>query len=204
MAIRTPHSMLLELSTVAARTDGMHGVRHLSHMSRTFANKCSVHETLARVDPLIYEYWEFANGRDASALNYGLTRITPGTIGREYHMTRGHFHLSHSDADEVYLVLQGAGLLLLQSSTGDSRVLEMRPQSMYLSPAGWAHRAVNCGQEDLLFFAVWPGLVEGDYESVERGGFPLLVVRGANGPDAVANPSFLDHESVIGQPKPGS
>ena len=57
-------------------------------------------------------------------------------------------------------------------------------------PGGWAHRSVNVGAEPLVFFAAYVGDAGHDYDTVERTGFPVLIVAGDDGPEVVANPRY--------------
>jgi glucose-6-phosphate isomerase len=66
----------------------------------------------------------------------------------------------------------------------------MRRGTVNYIPGGWAHRSVNVGDDQLVFFAAYIGDAGHDYETIERKGFPVLVVKGQNGPEIVANPGY--------------
>lgn len=117
------------------------------------------------------------------------TVLEPGTVGREYFMTKGHFH-EVRDRAEVYFGLRGEGRLVLATEDGDVRVEPMRPGTVNYVPGGWAHRSVNVGDTQLVFYAAYVGDAGHDYGTIERRGFPVLVVAGASGPEVVDNPRY--------------
>jgi len=49
---------------------------------------------------------------------------------------------------------------------------------------------VNVGDEPLVFFAAYVGDAGHDYDTVQRTGFPVLVVASDNGPEVVTNPRY--------------
>jgi glucose-6-phosphate isomerase, archaeal len=46
------------------------------------------------------------------------------------------------------------------------------------------------GEEPLVFFAVYPADAGYDYGTIEREGFPVLVVSGEGGPEVIPNPRY--------------
>jgi glucose-6-phosphate isomerase len=163
-------------------------VRRLSDMRGLYTDKEAMERLLAVDDPIIYEFWEVEYEGSDRGLSFGITRIYPGKVGREYHMTRGHFHTT--DGDEVYVVMEGQGLLLLQTKEGEAGTIEMIPGHMCYVPARWAHRTVNIGEHDLVFLSIWPPHIEHDYRTVAQSGFAQMVVEGTDGSMVTTNPSF--------------
>jgi glucose-6-phosphate isomerase len=162
--------------------------RHLSDMLGFFQDQQTVRELLPD-DPLMYRVYLTRQDGDPNGLYTGTSVIEPGRIGREYYMTKGHFHLANT-APEVYLTLSGQGLLLLQTHTGEIAVQPMKPGAMNYIPGEWAHRTINTGEAQLVFFAVWPVSAGHDYDSIAHSGFAQLVMAGRDGPEIVANPNF--------------
>lgn len=118
------------------------------------------------------------------------TIIEPGTVGREYHMTKGHFH-ANWERSEIYLGLSGEGLLLMATDDGQHRTAPLREGAANYIPGGWAHRSVNTGDEPLVFLAVYIGDAGYDYATIAEEGFPVIVVRGDDGrPEVVDNPRY--------------
>jgi glucose-6-phosphate isomerase len=188
MGLIAPFNLPLELDALRALPSVHRVVRHLSDMKRIYHDQEAVAAILSAGDPPIYEFLELANPTSDDSLSFGLTRISPGKIGREYHMTKGHFHLNAGD--EIYVGLAGRGLLVLQSRDGQGRELSMLPGSLCYVVTGWAHRTVNVGEDDLVFLSVWSATVEHDYETIDRHGFPQLVLADAGRVAVIRNERF--------------
>ena len=134
-------------------------------------------------DPVIYRGFDAPVPEDRDHLVYRTTIISPGRVGAEYFMTKGHHH--KRDSAEFYLGMSGTGLMVLQDRSGDLRVEKLlRDVSVYVPP-GWAHRTVNTGDDDLVFLAVYLGDAGHDYASIERDGFTARVLATGDGPEVV-------------------
>lgn len=119
------------------------------------------------------------------------TVLNPGHVGGEFYMTKGHFHVKR-DRAEVYIGIAGEGRLVMAAEDGRHAVEPMRRGTVNYIPGGWAHRSVNVGDEPLVFFAAYIGDAGHDYETIERRGFPVLIVRGGDGqPQVIENPSYV-------------
>lgn len=151
-------------------------IRRLSDMSAYYQDKAKVAEILNAEDPTIYRFWEIEQENAPRGLSFGVTCIYAGSIGREFHMTKGHFHTS--PGDELYITLSGRGKLAMFSREGDVKTLDMLPGSMCYIPTAYAHRTINTGADEFIFLAVWPPSIAHDYETILKGGFPQLVVKG--------------------------
>jgi glucose-6-phosphate isomerase len=140
-------------------------------------------------DPLIYRVYAIPVPATTGNVLSSTTVIEPGTIGREYFMTKGHFH-EVRDRAEIYVGLAGEGRLLMATEDGEQAVEPMRRGTVNYVPGGWAHRSVNVGDEPLVFFAAYVGDAGHDYATIEEEGFPLLLVKGDGGPEIVENPRY--------------
>jgi glucose-6-phosphate isomerase len=140
-------------------------------------------------DPVVYRVY----GIPAPATNANLlsstTVIRPGRVGREYFMTKGHFH-ERRDRAEIYLGLSGEGLLVMATEQGRHAVEPIRRGTVNYVPGWWAHRSVNVGDEPLVFFAAYLGDAGHDYATIEERGFPVVVLAGGEGPEVVASPRY--------------
>lgn len=134
-------------------------------------------------DPVIYRAFDAPVPEERDHLVYRTTIISPGRVGAEYFMTKGHHH--ERDSAEFYLGMAGEGLMVLQDRTGDLRVEKLLPAVSVYVPPGWAHRTVNTGEEDLVFLAVYLGDAGHDYASIERDGFTARVLATGDGPEVV-------------------
>lgn len=163
--------------------------RRLSDLRDHFSDRQAVENILVVNDPVIYEYWEMEYDAPGRGLSFGMTRILPGVIGKEYYLSRGHFHAG-GDGDELYVGLKGRGLLMLYSKDGQCVTLDMLPDKMCYIPGYMAHRTINIGTEDFSFFSIWPPRIDHDYATIAQYGFPKLVVSGSIGPEIIENPAF--------------
>jgi glucose-6-phosphate isomerase len=139
-------------------------------------------------DPLIYEYYEYIYSEATGNLNLGLTIIYPGKIGKEYYMTKGHFH--ERDAAEFYFCLKGKGMLLMQNKDGEVSVVELEPGSLGYVPPGWGHRTINTGRGRFVFFFAYPSDAGHNYTIIKERGFAKMVVEEAKAPKVVPNPKY--------------
>lgn len=140
-------------------------------------------------DPILYHVYLIPVPEKNSELQSSTTVLYPGTVGSEYYMTKGHFH-EIRDRSEVYMGISGEGRLVMATEDGEVAVEPMRPGSINYVPGGWAHRSVNVGEEPLVFFATYVGDAGHDYGTIEEEGFPVLVVKGEEGPEVVENPRY--------------
>jgi glucose-6-phosphate isomerase, archaeal len=140
-------------------------------------------------DPLIYRVYGIPLPATTGNVLGSTTVIEPGTIDTEYFMTKGHFH-EIRDRAEIYLGLAGEGRLLMATEYGQHVVEPMRRGTVNYVPGSWAHRSINVGDEPLVFFAAYVGDAGHDYATIEEKGFPVLLVKGEEGPEVVANPRY--------------
>jgi len=162
-------------------------VRHLSDLAGYFADEGAYRAQLAEDDPILYRVYGTARPAHAGELISGITLLHPGKIGAEYYMTKGHFHAQLETA-EVYYALRGNGMMLLESPEGESRVTPFPSGSVIHIPPRWAHRTVNVGEEDLLFFWVCPADAGHDYGPIATRGFRKLLVEQAGQATVIDNP----------------
>lgn len=121
----------------------------------------------------VYDVSMFASPPEEGALYVGVTHLSAGRVGREFFMTRGHFH-QRREQGEVYFGLCGSGLLLLQTEQEEARLERVTPGSVHIIPPFTAHRLINTGSETLSALAVWPCVAGHDYAALANG-FALRV-----------------------------
>ena len=149
--------------------------RPLSAMADMYEDAEAVKAALAGGDPVIYKVYEKKLPELAGELQWCMSVTMPGKIGREYYMTKGHFH-EVRDTAEIYLCIRGTGYMLMETEDGRTDAQEMRPDVAVYVPARWAHRSVNTGDEPLISFCVYPGDAGHDYGSIETAGFRKRIV----------------------------
>ena len=79
-------------------------------------------------------------------------------------------------------------MLLMQVEDRFSSLRMGRNTVAYVPPY-WAHRSINVGNEQLVFFAVYPGNAGHDYGTIEREGFSRRVVQRDGEPTLVPSQS---------------
>jgi glucose-6-phosphate isomerase, archaeal len=140
-------------------------------------------------DAIVYEVFNLEVPETNANILSCTTVLRPGKVGREYFMTKGHFH-EIRDRAEIYVGVSGKGAMVLATEDGEHEVQWMEPGSIHYIPGGWAHRSVNVGDEPLVFFAAWIGDAGHDYGSIEQQGFPVLLVEQDGKPEVVVNPRY--------------
>lgn len=164
--------------------------RKLSDMSGQFLDTAAFDALLARSDPILYEVYEFAADELPGELLNGISIVHPGRVGKEYFMTKGHFH-TVIDTAETYYCLSGDGMMVMETPEGRTSVKELHPGAVLYVPPRWAHRSVNIGDsEDLITLFSYPAHAGHDYGTIETRGFRRIVVAGAAGPEIIDNPRW--------------
>jgi glucose-6-phosphate isomerase len=123
-------------------------------------------------------YWvESSQTEDGpGGLIAGISVLEPGKVGDEFYMTRGHLH-AISDRSELYVGLSGSGVMVLETVSGESTVVEVRPGQAVYVPGNWVHRSVNVGTERFVTLFCYAADAGQDYSIIERaGGMKSLVV----------------------------
>lgn len=161
----------------------------LSELKEYFSNPEAADKILSSGrDPVVYEYYEYAVEEAAGHMTLGLTIIYPGKVGKEYFMTRGHFH--QKPAAEFYLGIRGRGILLIQNEDGRTDYVELRPGVIGYVPPGWGHRTINTGRGKFIFFFAYPSDAGHDYGIVKEKGFAKIVVEEKGRPKIADNPKY--------------
>jgi len=164
-------------------------VRRVSDLAMMFGDDDAVAREIADGDKLVYEVSYHPFITPDSDLALGVSRILPGTVGDEYHMTKGHYHVE-PHAAEIYHCLRGTGYLLLQERGGDFRAIPWSPGTISHFSADWAHRVVNTGDDDLIFAASYHFNGGLDYAPIVERGFRKRVVARDGKPEFVDEPRW--------------
>lgn len=108
-------------------------------------------------------------------MRFDITYIPPRVLGAEYNKTYGHYHTTaeHGLAyPEVYQVLKGRALFILQKKNSDGRVdvlaVDAREGQVVLIPPNYGHVTINPTENDPLVLSniVFNGF-ESDYSDYE-------------------------------------
>lgn len=103
-------------------------------------------------NPLIYEYCNITEQKQPEELLYGITKIYPGKIVKEYFMTKGHFH--QTPVSEVYYCIEGTGLILQQDREHNHTLTRLTKGELVYCQNNFAHRAINIGNVPLVLLCV--------------------------------------------------
>ena len=166
--------------------------RYLSGVANMFYDKAAADDMLKEGDPLVYEFYELGAPENAGDIAFGASITYPGKVGREFFMTKGHFHTVLETA-EVYYCLSGKGGMLFENPEGDVTFEEFKPGIAVYVPQRYAHRTVNTGSEPLVTFFAFRGDAGHDYGTIETNGYRKLVVASEGG-----GYEFIDNEKWIG------
>ncbi len=189
-----PFSFTLPMPQVIPSRVDNHIERRLSALRGQFDDQETYSRMLAEDDRLIYEVYEIARPQVEGELMMGISIVHPGKVGREFFMTKGHFH-SILDTSEIYHCLRGEGYMVMETPEGEACVEALTPGKVLYVPPRWAHRSVcTSRQEDLVTFFAYPANAGHDYGTIERQGFRKLVLDGAEGPEIVDNSRWTKPE----------
>jgi len=143
--------------------DGDKDVRRFRDMKEMFL------QTEEGVDALYYMF----RGVDLfDSIRYDITVLLPGTVGKEYIKTKGHYH--PDSYPEVYEVLNGKALYLLQKSeepydlVDDVIVVEAKAGDKVVIPPHYGHVTINSGEGVLIMSNLVSTMFSSIYEPYER------------------------------------
>lgn len=164
--------------------------KRLGEFAGLYGDAAAYEALLAEGDREVYSVTDFRPSSAAGDLIFGVTRMSPGKVGNEFFLTRGHIH-AKPDRSEIYVGQSGRGLMLLESPDGEARVLEIAPGVVCYVPPFWIHRSVNTGETDFVTLFCAPADSGNDYSVIERsGGMRHRVVAAAGGWALADNPTY--------------
>jgi len=185
----SPFTTMINLSNGVIPNAAVVQKRYLHDLEGLFADSMA-EDALMINNPLLYEVHEATqNPMEEGQLRYSTTTIYPGKVGDEYFFTKGHYHAIGNRA-ELYMGLAGEGYLLLMTPEGEVNVQHMTPGAMSYIPPFWAHRTINIGKENFVFFACYPADAGYDYASIADNGFAKIVVERDGKPTLIDNPKW--------------
>jgi glucose-6-phosphate isomerase len=164
--------------------------RYLSKVANMFYDQKAAAEMLKEGDSLVYEFYELGQPEDAGDIAFGSSITYPGKVGKEFFMTKGHFHTILETA-EVYYCLSGEGGMIFENPEGDVRFEEFKPGIAVYVPQRYAHRTVNTGNVPLVTFFAFRGDAGHDYGTIETKGYRKLVCeKEGGGYELIDNPKW--------------
>ncbi|RFU44984.1 glucose-6-phosphate isomerase [Paraburkholderia sp. DHOC27] len=187
-----PRSFEVDLETGLMAGTGSRYQKFLADLKGLYADADAFDALVAaRGQEVVYEVTDHRPSSDPGDLITGVTRMSPGKVGDEYFMTRGHIH-AKIDRPELYFGLKGYGLMLMESPDGETRTVEIRANTVCYVPPRWIHRSVNLGAEDFVMLFCYPADSGQDYAIIEQSnGMRLRIVDdGAGAWRSVPNPGY--------------
>jgi len=169
-----PYNVVIDFET-GDLIPGERIIRKVSDIKNMFYNVEAAEEMIQQGDPLVYEVIYAKVPETKGHLGHCTTIIYPGKVGKEYFLTKGHYHKKLGTA-EIYFCLRGQGRLIMESTNGECDILDMFPGSASYIPPFWSHRTMNVGKEPLIFYCIFPADAGHDYATIEEQGYPKLVV----------------------------
>jgi len=192
MGLREPGIFTVDVVSGALRGATNKYVKTLGDLAGLYEDEAAF-EALSKEggDKVVYEVTDFKPSTANGDMIFGVTRMLPGKVGREYFLTRGHIH-ANANRPEIYYGESGRGLMLLESPAGEVRTLEICPRSLCYVPPYWIHRSINIGSEVLVMTFAYPADSGQNYDViVEAGGMASRIVDdGAGGWEAVPNRQY--------------
>lgn len=165
--------------------------RRLSDLRGYFADGPAHADAVRRSDALVYTVSTVEGSSGDGALHYGLCVLMPGRIGREYYMTKGHYH-AWRPAAEVYVGFRGEGVMLLEDQeAGLSRILPLGEGQVVYVPGHTAHRTLNTGTRPLVFLGIYPAAAGHDYATIAARNFQCVVCDVGGAPTMIDRSEYL-------------
>ena len=156
--------------------------RHLSDLKGCFADTAAFAAASGQGNPLVYSVAAVEPASGAGALHFGIGRLMPGRIGREYYLTKGHLH-AWREAAEIYVGISGEGAMLLEdAASGATRMVPLQPNCAVYVPGNTAHRTVNTGSSPLIYMGVYPAAAGHDYGAIAERNFRCVVIEEGDRP----------------------
>lgn len=171
----TPFGIQLDLIEGTMENPDRVVVRRAADMRGYYADPEALETSIDSGNPVHYRVYEKAIPETPGHLLFCISVLEPGTVGDEYFMTKGHYHVV-ADTAETYLCLCGQGYMLMKTSNGAcAEEFMMRGRLVYVPPY-WAHRSVNTGRVALVSLCVYPAHAGHNYGDIELHGFPKRIL----------------------------
>lgn len=107
-----------------------------------------------------------------NGLRYDITIIFPGTIGSEFVRTIGHFHeiqqKSNLGYPEIYEVLNGKALFLLQNKNNEVYLVEAKTGQKVIVPPGFGHITINPTKNFLAIANIFSNTAKSIYNHYKK------------------------------------
>jgi oxalate decarboxylase/phosphoglucose isomerase-like protein (cupin superfamily) len=151
-------------------------------------------------------YWIFSHLSEQTEKKKweNMTVIAPGTYGKEFTKTYGHYHTHH--ILETYRLAHGEGIFILQKKfiekgewhqekVSEVYMVKLKSGEEITIPYEFGHSWSNVGNTPLITFDDWDaGHVPSDYEAIKRlKGMCFYIVDDNGGFKFIPNPRYKNH-----------
>ncbi len=144
-------------------------IRYLNNMREVVYDKKWLKTT-----PNLELYYMYRGLKKKDGLRYDITLIPAKMLGSEFVKTKGHEHIG--DYEEVYIVLEGEAIYLMQKRKGkeitDVFAIKAKKGDVAIIPSGYGHITINPSKKDLKIANWMMDRVKSDYT-------PILKMEGA-------------------------
>jgi glucose-6-phosphate isomerase len=182
-----PFTYMVDAKNAKISNPDNHIVRKLSSMKGQYMDEKAYNEMLKKDDYILYEVYEKLVPETEGELLQGMSIVHAGKVGKEYFMTKGHFH-SILDTAEFYYCVKGHGYMMMENPEGDWDAKELLPDIVLYVPGRWAHRSINIkSDEDLVTIFAYPANAGHDYATIETKGFRKLIIEENGKPTIIDN-----------------
>ncbi len=107
--------------------------------------------------PDLQLYFMYRGLEEKDGIRYDITTIPAQMLGKEFNKTKGHIHIGNYP--EIYTVLEGEGIYLMQKQKGDiiEDVFAVRAKKgdFIIIPPFYAHITINPSKKEDLKMANW-------------------------------------------------
>lgn len=130
-----------------------------------------------------------------AGMDADITVLLPGLIGDEYNKTHGHYHIG--EGVEIYKVLSGDGLIIMQRPSFNFetveavRLVKLPVDQQIEIPSGWGHTLVNLGPTPLVAVNYQGTEIENLYAGiVKKRGAAYYVIEKMGKVELEPNPTY--------------
>lgn len=123
-------------------------------------------EEWAKTAPNLELYYIYRGVKEEKGVRYDITIIPPRMLGKEFVKTKGHYHLGKKG--EIYKVLAGEGIFLLQKKGGDVYYVRAKRGEYVPIPFFYGHTTINPSSKTLKIGNWISKECQSDYESIGR------------------------------------
>ena len=186
-----PEGVHIDENGIPSSYDNYYETR-ASQMRGFYQDENALEQIISEKDVVLYQVYELKKSENPNDLICGVSIINPLKIGKEYNMTKGHFHET-ADAAEIYFCLKGNGYMNMETRTGITKCIKMTKGTLVYVAPYFAHRTINTGYQELIALFAYPAHAGHDYGRVRKTGFRKIII------EKGGEPIIIDNNARLGQ-----